>query len=80
MGLYCYQCHNWRNKFSAAIREKEDNRIVGYLCKKCAIKNVQTVKDRPFGMGWWRLAFKLKDNPQAIQVWKDQRLEMEIKK
>lgn len=105
MGLYCYGCHNFRNKFKASVKnrltEKElelemikahnvlietgrvvevkREKIVGWLCKKCAIKQTNAVKERPFGMGW-RQAFNLRNHPEAVQAWKDQRLEMEIKK
>lgn len=105
MGLYCYGCHNWRNKMKSAIKnrlteselelemlkahntlletgrviEVKREKIIGWLCKKCSIKQTDAVKERPFGMGW-REAFKFRNDPKLIQTWKDQRLEMEIKK
>ena len=103
MGLYCYGCHNFRNKFKAAVKNRLNDRelelemirahnvlietvrvvevkrekIVGWLCKKCSIKATDVVKSRPDGLGW-RQAFSWRDNPKALQVWKDQRLEASI--
>ena len=59
------------------VIEIKREKIIGWLCMKCSIKAHPVVKDRPFGMSW-REAFRLKDNPKSIQIWKDQRLEMEI--
>jgi hypothetical protein len=60
------------------VVEVKREKIVGWLCKKCSIKATDVVKERPEGMGW-REAFRLRGNPKAIQTWKDQRLEIDIK-
>jgi hypothetical protein len=70
--------HEHLLKTGKALEVKRE-KIVGWLCKKCALKATSVVKERPFGMGW-RDAWRLRNNPTAAQAWKDQRLEMEIAK
>jgi hypothetical protein len=76
--LEMIKAHNILIETGKVVEVKRE-KIIGYLCKKCSIKAVTSVKERPFGMGW-RQAFNLRNNPEAIQAWKDQRLEMEIAK
>lgn len=58
-------------------RKPVNTKVVGYLCKKCSVKAVDAVKNRPFGLSW-RDAFKWRDHPTALQAWKNHRLEREI--
>lgn len=51
--LICFDCGLLRNRFGMEI--KHMNKIIGYVCIKCAQK--REVQDRPAGMGW-RAAFK----------------------
>lgn len=67
------------NDFLSTGRQVEVKRekIIGWLCMKCSIKAHPVVKERPFGLGW-RDAFRWRNDPKRIQMWKDSRLEMEI--
>lgn len=53
MGLYCFDCRNWRNKFAMTISHM--GKVVGRVCIKCAKK--REVQGRPAGMGW-KTAFR----------------------
>lgn len=57
-GLYCFDCHCWRNKFASTVtrefveKGKKIVKIVGHRCIKCTRKKYVENVETGFGRGW----------------------------